>query len=353
MNSRERIKATFAFEKTDRIPRYEIFLDEYKQKFRKYYNLPDDADVYSYYNKVDIGTVLADQRGPFYRSEYTESDDGDTHVDHDSWGRTLYLRRSAYFEKVLDVIIKEKSSLDEFVFDDPCAADKYHNFASWAHDANQRFTPVSGVLGLFMGSYRMRGEYDYLMDLAEDPDFCNALAGRLADFTTKAGLTLARITNTMDTAVWVYDEFSSTKGPLFSPATFEKVFYPQYKKMIGAWKSAGIKNVVLHCDGNCAPLLDMLLDAGFNGLQGIAPSTGMWLPDIKKKYGNRLVLIGGMCNIHTLVHGTKEEIRWQTDMLIEVAKDRGVIIGTHSIDADVSVESYNYYSSIMDEYDGL
>ena len=353
MSKRSRIQATFRSEKTDRIPRYEIFLDGFKQNYRHFYHLPEDADPYRFYDRIDIGAILADQRGPFYRGERLLTDDGDATVMQDSWGRKLYQRRSAYFEQALEVALKDKSKLDALVFDDPVAEDKFIPFERALPSVSRQFAPVSGVLGLFMGSYRMRGEFDYLMDLAEDPEFCLALAGRLADFVTETGLVLARKTATLDTAIWIYDEFSSTQGPLFSPALFARIFYPLYKKMIAAWKTAGMRNIVLHCDGNCLPLLDMLLDAGFNGLQGVAPSTGMWLPDIKKQYGDKLILIGGMDNIHTLVEGGDEDIIRQTEALIEAAGDGGVILGTHSIDADISVARYNRYSTYLDEHDRM
>lgn len=353
MNKTERIKAAFSFAPTDRIPRYEIFLPEFKESFRAFYGLPSADGVYSFYHKVDIGAVLTDQRGPLYGQCATESDDGDAHVVRDSWGRRLYLRRSAYFEKVLDVALGDKGDLDGLPFGDPAPAELKTSYRAMADGIQDRFAPVSGVLGLFMGSYRMRGESDYLEDLVADEPFCAALADRLAGFVGDYGIAAAEATGAKETAMWIYDEFASTKGPLFSPRTFERIFHPVYKKMITKWRASGIKNVVLHCDGNCGPFLDMLIDAGFNGLQGIAPSTGLWLPDLKKRYGRSLTLIGGMCNIHTLTHGTHQEIRKQAEALVEAARDGGVILGTHSIDADVPVENYNLYDSILDEYDRL
>lgn len=353
MDSKTRIQAALAHQPTDRIPRYEIFLDGYKTAFRKHYSLSAEYDLYDWYGRIDIGTILADQRGPFYRQEKQLSDDGNATISLDSWGRRLYLSRSAFFERVLGSILVNKNDLDNLIFDNPASPDKYLHFAEALSAVSRRFAPVSGILGLFMGSYRMRGELDYLVDLAEDPGFCRALCGRLAEFLTITGLELAKATKTFDTAIWIYDEFSSTQGPLFSPQIFAAVFHPFYKKMIATWRSAGIKHVILHCDGNCLPLLDMLLDAGFDGLQGVAPSTGMWLPDIKRQYGNRLVLIGGMDNIFTLPQGSKADIIRQTDAMIETARDGGVILGTHSIDGDVPVENYDAYSLHLDDHDSL
>jgi hypothetical protein len=77
----------------------------------------------------------------------------------------------------------------------------------------------------------------------------------------------------------------------------------------------------------------------------------MVLPEVKEKYGNRLILIGGMCNILVLPRGSRKDIESQALAIVEVAKDGGVVIGTHSIDGDIPVESYDFYYSLLDKCD--
>lgn len=346
MTARERVERTFAFQPTDRIARYEIFLPEFAAIWQKKHELPT-ANLYDYFTQIDIGTVLADQGGPFLSSEHKlESKNGyDFLVD--GWGRTLKRRADAYFEEELNVILDDKSKLEMLAFDNPLDQSRYTSIAKYADEISGRFAPVSGVLGLYMGSFRMRGQEQYLMDLAEDPEFCIELAQRLGEFIRLQGLQLAQKTDTFNTAIWVYDEFSSQRGPMFSPATYEKVFMETYKKIFKSWRENGIKNIVLHCDGNCSPLMDLVIETGFNGYQSPAPSAGMHLTELKKKYGRKLVLIGGMCNIHTLSTGSKKDIERQALSLIEAAEDGGVIIGTHSIDKDISVENYEFYDRLM------
>lgn len=265
----------------------------------------------------------------------------------DGWGRVIKQRANAYFALEVSSVLEEKGNLDTLAFDDPTEPARYLELAGQAETNASRFAPVSGVLGLYMGSFRMRGQERYLLDMADDPEFCIALAKRLGEFIKVQGLQLAEATNTKDTAVWVYDEFSSQKGPMFSPTSYIRIFMPVYQDVFRFWRKHGIKNIVLHCDGNCAPLMDLLLETGFNGYQGPAPSAGMWLPDLKKKYGNKLVLIGGMCNIHTLATGSHREIAYEMEQILDAASDGGVIIGTHSIDKDIPVENYDYYDSLF------
>ncbi len=348
MTSRERVIEALAFRKPDRIPRYEIFLPGYIDNWRKAKKLSEDEWIYDYYEGIDIGTIVADQNGPYFSKAAILKREGSAYYELDSWGRTLYKKDDAFFEKEIDVAVKEKGK--EPTFESPLMDKRRKIFMNIPDSLNKRFAIVSGVLGLYMGCSRLRGEVQFLMDLAEDQDYCKYLVGHLADFITQLGLSIVDITNTKDTAIWVYDELSSRTGPLFSPDTFYKIFYPHYKNMIDTWKQNGVKNIILHCDGNSLPLLDMLIEAGFTGLQSLHPTTGMWLPDVKAKYGKKLALIGGMCNIHTLATGTKNQIEKEARSIIEAGKDGGVIIGSHSIDEDIPVENYDFYYSVLDKY---
>lgn len=353
MTPYERIKAAFSFQKTDRIPRYEIFLPDFVSKFYEESGLPSEISIYDFYDKIDIGAILTDQEGPFFLMKKIEKQEGDTLYERDSWGRLLLKKKDAFFEQEIEAILKDKKDVDLVNFESPLLEERYLELRKFTEVVKKRFAPVTGILGLYMGCFRMRGQEQFLIDLAEDKEFCRYLVNKLKLFTKELAVKVAEETQTWDTALWVYDEFSSRLGPMFSPKTFEEIFMPAYKEMIGYWKSKGIKNIVLHCDGNSLPLLDLIIECGFTGIQSLAPTAGMWLPDVKKKYGNKLVLIGGMCNMETLANGSFEDIRRQAEAVVEVARDGGVIVGTHSIDVDIPLKNYDYYYSVMNTLDRI
>lgn len=345
MTARERVIRAMAFEPTDRVPRYDIFLPGYVSNFAA---LPENrgVDVYDHYDQVDIGAVLADQGGPFIEEARVISEKGNERVEYDSWGRTLLTHTDGFFEKALGCAIGEKSDLDKIDFS-PRLELRGMKRGEWYEKLNSRFCLVSGCMGLFMSSWRLRGEEQLLGDMAEDPEFIDALVGRVMPYLRDLGLHTAIKTDTLDTAVWVYDEFSSRIGPMFSPRMFERYFLEPYREMFGYWRRNGVKNIILHCDGNSMPIIEHLIDAGFTGVQSMAPTANMFLPDVRAAVGNRLVLIGGMDNIETLAHGSRAEIEREARAVYETARAGGVIMGTHSIDEDVPVEAYEYYDGLM------
>lgn len=352
MTSTERIHAALGHTRPDRVPRYEIFLDNFRDAWRRETQAGDGANIYDHYSKIDIGTILASQEGPFLDGTSTRQDGEDRYV-RDSWGRLTRHRKTAALFEVMETALSKKSDLDRLDFGDPRRAER-RDLAALQKRATQvraRFAPVGGVMGLFMPSYYLRGETAFLMDLVDDAQFCHALIGRVADFITALGECVLDRTQTWDTALWVYDDFGSNRGPLMSPRTFETFFLPAYKRMISYWRSKGLANVILHYDSNCWAILDMLIDAGFTGIQGIYPAAGMTVPDVKARYGDKLSLIGGMCNVSVLAPGPVDRIRDAVSSIIEVARDGGVVIGAHSVDDDVPREHYDAYDAMLNETD--
>jgi uroporphyrinogen decarboxylase len=57
-------------------------------------------------------------------------------------------------------------------------------------------------------------------------------------------------------------------GPFLSPKTFEQLVFPYFRKLIDSFKKHGVK-VLLHCDGQIIPLIDDMVEMGFDGLEKI------------------------------------------------------------------------------------
>ena len=86
----------------------------------------------------------------------------------------------------------------------------------------------------------------------------------------------------------------------------------------------------------------MLVDAGIDGLNPLERRANMNMEVLRRQYP-RLVLTGGMCNTQTLVSGTAEEIEAQARLIIDLGRDGGVVIGTHSISPEVPLDKFEVY----------
>jgi len=94
----------------------------------------------------------------------------------------------------------------------------------------------------------------------------------------------------------------------------------------------------------------MLIEAGIDGINPVEYKAGMNILKLKKKYGKRLSYVGGVDNAIILPRGDKREIENHVRPILEAGQDGGIIIGTHSIGSDISVEIYDYYHDLIRKY---
>lgn len=349
MTSTERVLAALAHQPPDRIPTFDSFWTEFRDQCMAELDLPADVDLADHFG-IDIAIAVADET-PFPTRVETLRQDGDITVRRDGWGRVLETRKGTFFYRELGTSIEGSSDPERAVFDSPSLDQRYAGFLKQVEEARKAGRcPFCKTGGPFLRTTFFRGETAFLMDIARDWQFARALADRVADHIIQIGLESLRRGQLYDTGLWIYDDMAYNDAPLFSPASFERVFLPAYRRMVAAFKAAGAANVVLHSDGNIGSILDMLVDAGIDGYNPVEPKAGMWIPDLKAKYGDRLALIGGMCNSHVLPQGPPEAIRDQARAIIETGRDGGVMIGAHSIGPDIPVAHYMaYWETVRDE----
>jgi len=346
MISKERVLAACAFRPPDRIPRFDSFW-EYPDTWRARFGPPEGL--------TDIA-IWVPNEGILPTAARRLAENGRWIDEVDTWGRTIRRREGAYFYETLDVPLKTAALVDSLAFDPPDLDLRF--------EGNQREAAGSGqpgdysdqdhcvfgkTGGPFLRSTFVRGEEQFLIDIARDPSLARAIADRVGDHLLRVGVEAIRRWSLQDTGIWIFDDMAYNDGPLFSPASFEEVFLPAYRRMVRAYREAGAQYVFVHSDGDIRPLLDMLVDAGVDGINPIEPRANMDIVTLRKRYP-RLVLTGGMCNSDTLVNGPIERIESETRRIIDLGRDGGVVIGTHSISPEIPIEYFAAYQKTCETY---
>jgi len=106
-------------------------------------------------------------------------------------------------------------------------------------------------------------------------------------------------------------DFGTQNGLFSSPECFDDVYAPYYAKING-WIHENTKwKTFKHSCGAIEPVIDRLIDCGFDILNPVQCSAAGMEPGLlKKKYGDRIVFWGGGINTQkTLPFGTPEEVR--------------------------------------------
>jgi len=153
-----------------------------------------------------------------------------------------------------------------------------------------------------------------------------------------------------DAVMWAEDLGYKT-GPLIGPAMFREFFLEANKERVRNVKGKFGKKVLKHCCGNINLLMDFFVEIGFDAYQSIQPTAGMDICRLKKDYGDRIALWGGVAVEH-LVGGTPEEVRADVRRAMACAKPGGRFIlgSSHSVAVGTK---YDNFMALLDEHSKL
>lgn len=204
--------------------------------------------------------------------------------------------------------------------------------------------PSGGSVGIVLLGGMERG----LLELAANPDVVRAATAYLVRRQNLADA--AFIHPDSDAVMWAEDLGYKT-GPLIGPAMFRDFFLEANKERARNVKGKFGKKILKHCCGNINLLLDFFIDIGFDAYQSIQPTAGMDICRLKKDYGDRIALWGGVAVEH-LVGGTPEEVRADVRRAMACAKPGGRFIlgASHSIAVGTK---YDNFMAMLDEYTKL
>jgi uroporphyrinogen-III decarboxylase len=201
--------------------------------------------------------------------------------------------------------------------------------------------PSGGSVGIVLLGGMERG----LLELAANPEAVRAATRTLVRQQNLADEVM--IHPDSDAVMWAEDLGYKT-GPLIGPAMFRDFFLEANKERARNVKEKHGKKILKHCCGNINMLLDYFVEIGFDAYQSIQPTAGMDICRLKREYGTRIALWGGVA-VENLVGGTPEDVRADVRRAMECAKPGGRFIlgASHSIAVGTK---YDNYMAMLDEY---
>ncbi|MEM2027580.1 MAG: uroporphyrinogen decarboxylase family protein [candidate division WOR-3 bacterium] len=196
----------------------------------------------------------------------------------EEWSWSLTIAPAVRWQEDLERLEKpdlDPSTLKEVVK----SAKKFHDEGYFVYVAHNTpfFSPIS----------YLRGLKQFLIDITVNKDF----AKRLVEFSIEPQIkmTTTLIEEAGIDCVWVFGDMGTPQGPFISPRTYRELFFPYDKKMCETYHNKGAF-VFLHSHGYIMPIIEDLINAGFDAIHPISPLCRMNLKEMKEKYGDKITL---------------------------------------------------------------
>ena len=335
MNSHERVLLALRRRETDRVPFSMRFAPDLAERLKKQLGTNDLETHFG--QDIRLVPYVSDQK-PADFTRYHDEIPPEAEVS--PWGHAWVFEGNYHFARELDPPMRNMAVADLEDYPWPEWEPKLDEMKARVreiHDAG-----FAAVASYENGSYEMachlRGREQFLMDLAADPEFAEALLTRIS--IIKARKAAESVEAGVD-VVYVGDDVGTQNSLVFSPDTWRRLIRPPLVRIIESIRSASADVLIAyHSCGHVEPLVAELADAGIDVLESVQPEAND--PErIKLLHGDRLSFWGTMGSQSTFSHGTPEDVREEVRRrLATVGKGGGLMLApSHVLEPEVPVEN--------------
>jgi uroporphyrinogen decarboxylase len=176
-----------------------------------------------------------------------------------------------------------------------------------------------------------------LIAIAEDPEWVMEMFNHFLDLNLAMLDRMVEAGYTFDCVSWP-DDMGYKERTFFSLNTYREILKPVQKKAID-WAHAHGMKTRLHSCGNIGGFIDDLVEIGLDGLNPLEVKAGLDPVALKHKYGDKLVLHGG---INAVLWDDTDAIEAEIRKVLPIMKQNGgyIFATDHSIPDVVSFKDF-------------
>jgi len=350
MTSRERIARALRRQPVDRIGAYESFWGDTLRKWRAEGHLGEDESPHDHFG-LDLRTagwlkMVADLD---FEDEVVEETDEHKLVRSGNGALLRWWKDKAGTPEHVDFLVKDRKSWEEHIRPHLTNSDTYRRRIDFEEYRNvkakcerENLFFCWGGVNVFESIHPVCGHEYMLMGMALDPGWVRDMCDVYAELIVNLFEILFAEEGAPD-GVYFYEDMGFKQKSFMSPAMYKEIVWPAHKRTFDYVHSLGLP-VLVHSCGYVEPLVPGLIEAGMDCLQAMEVKAGMDLVRLKKTYGDRIALFGGL-DVRTMVANDRDAIQAELDRKLPAAMEGGgyILHSDHSIPDQVEYETYKFF----------
>jgi uroporphyrinogen decarboxylase len=346
MNRKARMMTALSLGEPDRVPVWELaFNEESIIKIGRLFTdevpplkLVHEMDLAEKLRLLDLlyliaGKLELDGLTSIYLDETKIIDAG--HIK-DNWGRVYFVGKEGEAIPVQGPV-SGPDDLKHFKFIHPQDSEFIMLMMS-TEKLGKDVAHVFHMTGPFRESWATLGAIEKLLYFyKKKPDFVKDLARMGTDHILEV---IDRAAKLGADVIALVSDLAFNTSTLMSPAQHEQFLLPYHKEIVAHAHGLGMK-IILHSDGNLWPIMDQIVEAGFNGLHPIQPQC-MNIGEVKAKHGKHVCLLGNIDCEHLLPFGSEADVDKAVKETIAVAAPGGgyIISSSNTVHPGCKAENY-------------
>ncbi len=359
LSSRERIARSLKHEPVDKLGLCESFWPDTTKKWREEEKLGEEESPENRFGLDIRQSWCFNMVADLDFEEQTIEEDENTRLVKNGNGSILrwHKEKSGTPEHV-DFLVKDMKSwqeharphlVDEKNDERRVNFEAYRNNREWC-EKQQYYHTWSGV-NVFECIHPVSGHEHMLMGMVLEPEWVKDMCEVYAELTIRLLEMLFEKEGKPD-GVWFYEDMGFKHKPFMGPDHYKELVWPAHKKTFDFVHSHGLP-VLVHSCGFVEALVPGLIEAGMDCLQAMEVKAGMDLLKMKKLYGDKIALMGGL-DTRTMVANDREAITKELESKLPGACEGGgyILHSDHSIPDQVEFETYKFFVDKAQEIAG-
>jgi uroporphyrinogen decarboxylase len=348
MTSRERFQRMFEHRDADRVPIVDGPWTATIERWQRE-GMPENVSYVDYFGLDRVAHIGVDV-SPRYETRIVEETDH-YRIATTAWGATLKnWKHSASTPEFLDFKVTSPDAWREAKARMTPTRDRVNwdrldqNYKIW----RERGDWIEGGLwfGFDVTHSWMVGTETVLMAMIAEPEWVVDMFNHFLDMGLSLLETVWDAGYEFDAVQWP-DDMGYKHSQFFSLDTYRELVKPVQKRAVDWAHARGIK-ARLHSCGDVNPFVPEFIDIGIDSLNPLEVKAGMDPIHLKRIYGDRLVLHGG---INALLYDDFDAIAAQVREVVPVMKESGgyIFSSDHSVPSSISLEDFGRLVALAKE----
>jgi len=270
MKPRERVMAALEHRQPDRVPLFEVWLDN-----DELIALVGGGDLQRTHVELGLDGILIPYETPPGSRAWRDG--------VDEWGRVW--RKGWYAGGVVE------TEADLAQYSPPMEYLDRHFDAPRTAEVRELYPDhcliYGSHIGPFTAAYLAMGMQHFFAALHKRRAFVEKLLENRTEYCLAM---FSRATRLGAEVLVLGEDAAHSGGPMISPQMWREFVLPHHRRIV---EEAGAP-VLWHSDGDVTRLLPMAVETGFAGMHSLEPDSGVDLAQVKRDFGQDLVLVGNV-----------------------------------------------------------
>ncbi|OGV71727.1 MAG: hypothetical protein A3K19_12365 [Lentisphaerae bacterium RIFOXYB12_FULL_65_16] len=351
MTSRERFQCMCAHRDADRVPIIDGPWGATIERWQRE-GMPKDANYVDFFGLDKVAGIGVDT-SPRYPARTIEETD-EYRIYTSPWGVTFKnWKHAASTPEYLDFTVTNPDQWRDAKARMTPTRDRVDweslkkNYPVWREKGH--WIVANGWFGFDITHSWFVGTERVLMALIEEPEWCREMFEHELDMNIALFDMIWDAGYTFDCFRWP-DDMGYKLNQFFSLRVYRDVLKPVHKRAVEWAHRKGIP-AHLHSCGDVRPLVPELVEIGIDGLNPLEVKAGMDPLALKRDYGDRLLLHGG---INALLYESLDAIEAEMRRLVPTLKQNGgyILSSDHSVPSSMSMENFRRFVQLGKELGG-